>query len=134
MKIGKSDGSILFERGTVLRKQDRESFLATDLGRDATAKLVNKIWWRISIRPEQGIAATLVFKLNELDSVLLLMEIPADLSNGWTVKSELERKSVHDRWLRNEFGQPPYKFDWGVVASEFDGKGCVSEIIIAYET
>jgi hypothetical protein len=132
MKIGVLDGSISFARGIILRGQNRERFLATDLGRNATQELVNKEWWHVAIKPEPGIAATLIFKMDCLDMVLLLMTIPEDSSEEWTPELELKRKAVHDLWLRSELGPPPYQYAWGQLASEFDAKGCVSEIIVAY--
>lgn len=133
MKIGVLDGSICFEHGTILRTQDRESFLATDLARNASQRLVNKEWWHIGFGPEAGIAATLIYHQDRLDTVCLLMEIPEDKSGEWTMELELTRKARHDQWLRNELGDPPYRYAWGVVASEFDAKGVVSEIIVVYD-
>ena len=133
MKIGVHDGSIVFERGTIHRTDERESFLATELGRTATTKLVNREWWHVDVKPESGIAVRLIFQDNRLHSVYVLHELPSDRNGEWTVERELERRAVHDRWLRKELGEPPYEFDWGVVASEFDGKAVVSEIIVAYD-
>jgi hypothetical protein len=132
MKIGILDGSIAFDAGKILPTQDRENFLDTNLGRDATRELVNKEWWHIGIKPEPGVAATLIYRFDRLDSVYLLMEMPTDRDDEWTMERELQRKLKHDNWLQRELGPPPYKYPWGVVASEFDAKACVSEIIIAY--
>lgn len=61
------------------------------------------------------------------------MEIPSDKDpNGWTEAHELERKSLHDAWLLREIGKPPYIYPWGSISSEYDAKGCVSEIIVTY--
>jgi hypothetical protein len=133
MKIGIFDGSIAFARGTISRNQDRERFLASDLARDARQELVNVEWWHLTIKPEAGIVATLIYHGNRLHMVLVLMEIPADSTGEWTRELELERKRLHDEWLRRELGKPPYRYAWGVVASELDEKGVVSEIIIRYE-
>jgi hypothetical protein len=133
MKIGIFDGSISFARGTIARNQDREQFLASDLARGARQELVNVEWWHLTIKPEAGIVATLIFHDNRLDMVLVLLEIPADSTGEWTRDLELERKRLHDQWLQRELGEPPYRYPWGVVASELDEKGVVSEIIIRYE-
>ena len=61
------------------------------------------------------------------------MEIPTDKTGEWTRELELERKALHDQWLRRELGKPPYRYSWGTVASELDEKGVVSEIIVGYE-
>jgi hypothetical protein len=134
MKICAIDGSIEFQRGTIRRELDRESFLATELGRDARRELISEIWWHLHIKPEPGIAAKVLYKGDKLDRVFLLMEIPSDDSGEWTLELELLRKEVHDKWLRSELGKPPYQYPWGVVVSEVDYKGVASEIIVAYES
>ena len=71
-------------------------------------------------------------KVDRLHQVYVLMEIPSDQHNEWTEANEMERKAAHDRWLRRNLGEPPYEYGWGSVSSEFDAKGCVSEIIVSY--
>lgn len=132
MKIDTSSGTISFAAGTVERKTDRTTFLATRLGSDAKAGLVNEDWRHYGIRPEPGVAANLVFKADCLHQVWILMEIPSDETDEWTTESELKRKALHDNWLLGELGMPPYEHDWGKISSEFDAKGCVSEIIVTY--
>ncbi len=132
MKIGVFDGSLSFSMGTIQRNQDRQSFLRTPIGITAKERLVNEDWRHVSIRPEPGIASTLIYKGDLLHQVLVLMEIPSDNTDEWTAERELERKAVHDTWLRTELGVPPYEYQWGRIASEFDPRGCVSEIIVSY--
>jgi hypothetical protein len=132
MKIDVSNGSILFAAGTIERKADRSHFLASAIGRDAKAELVNEDWRHYGIRPEPGVAANLVFKGDRLHQVWLLMEIPSDKTEEWTVESEMQRKALHDSWLLSELGSSPYDHSWGRIDSEFDAKGCVSEIIVTY--
>lgn len=132
MKIDKSSGTISFAAGTVERSADRTSFLSTKVGRSAKAGLVNEDWRHYGIRPESGVAANLVFKGECLHQVWILMAIPSDETDEWTTESELRRKSLHDKWLLAEFGEPPYEPNWGRISSEFDAKGCVSEIIVTY--
>jgi hypothetical protein len=133
MKICVLDGSIEFQRGTIRRGVSREAFLATELGRESRQELVSEIWWHHRIKPEPGIAANVLYRGDKLDRVFVLMEIPADVSGAWTLDLELQRKAVHDGWLRKELGAPPYHYPWGDVVSEVDYKGVVSEIIVAYE-
>lgn len=132
MKIDLSSGAILFASGTIDRKSDRTSFLSTRLGRDTKVGLINEDWRHYGIRPEPGVAANLVFKGDCLHQVWILMAIHSDEADEWTTESELRRKSLHDNWLLREFGEPPYEQVWGTISSEFDAKGCVSEIIVTY--
>lgn len=132
MNIDISSGTISFAGGTVERKADRTKFLSKGLGRDAKVGLINEDWRHYGIRPEPGVAANLVFKGDCLHQVWILMTIPSDESDEWTTESELQRKLLHDNWLLAKFGKPPYEQGWGKISSEFDAKGCVSEIIITY--
>lgn len=133
MKFGITDGSLVFAAGTIERTTHRESFLASEIGRDAKMELVNEGWRQANIRPEPGIAATLVFKGDRLHQVWVLMEIPSDETGEWTMEIERQRKALHDKWLHAEIGEPPYEYAWGRINSEFDAKGCVSEIIVTYD-
>lgn len=133
MKIGISDGSVAFESGNVRPGQGREDFLATPLGRLARPELINKEWWHLHVKPEPGIAANVLFRGDLLHQVYILMGMPSDKAkDGWTEEHELERKTLHDAWLRRELGNPPYDYAWGTIKSEYDAKGCVSEIIVTY--
>jgi hypothetical protein len=132
MKISAFDGSITFPNGNVRKGLTRQEFLASHLGNSATARLVNKEWWHLAIEPEPGITCKLLFRENDLDAVFILMHIPSDDAGEWTEANELARKAVHDEWLQRELGRPPCEYRWGTVYSEFDAKGCVSEIIVRY--
>lgn len=133
MKISVTDGSVVFDSGTVKRDEKREDFLATPLGKSTRPELINEEWWHLHVKPEPGVATNALFRGDRLHQVYVLMTIPSDADpNGWTEEHELERKSVHDAWLRREIGEPPYKYAWGSIASEYDAKGCVSEIIVTY--
>lgn len=132
MKIDTADGSLSFDRGSVRRGQSRGEFLATALGSSASQELVNEEWWHLRVEPEPGFHADVLFRGDRLWQVYVLMDIVPDGLDEWTEKNELERKAVHDRWLRRHLGEPPYEYGWGSVSSEFDAKGCVSEIIVSY--
>jgi hypothetical protein len=94
--------------------------------------LINEEWWHLHVKPEPGLHANVLFRGDRLHQVYVLMEIPSDQHNEWTEANEMERKAAHDRWLRRNLGEPPYEYGWGSVSSEFDAKGCVSEIIVSY--
>ncbi len=134
MKFGLFDGSISFDRGTITRDVSRQQFLASTLGQSPRrSRLVNEEWWHITVDAEPGVVANVLFHSDQLHQVWILMSIPSDSDpNGWTEEHELERKALHDAWLRREIGEPPYDYAWGSIASEYDAKGCVSEIIVSY--
>ena len=132
MKISAFDGSVNFEKGRITRSLTRPEFLASPLGNNAQQRLVNEEWWHLTFDPEPGITCKLLFRRDDLDGVFILMEIPADKSHEWTEANELARKALHDQWVERELGRPPCEYRWGTVYSEFDAKGCVSEIIVRY--
>jgi hypothetical protein len=132
MKISALDGSVIFAGGSIQRSDDREIFLASELGKAAKAKLVSNEWWHLTIAPEVGISAKLLYRGNHLHQVYLLIKMDSDVNNKWTTKLEMQRKALHDEWLTKELGKPPYRYTWGNIVSEFDQKACVSEIILTY--
>lgn len=133
MKIGTFDGTIAFARGNIMRRAGRLQFLESPIGQAARESLVNEGWRHYEINPEEGVAGTVIFKGDQIDRVFLAMSMPSDKSQEWTVELELERKVIHDQWLREHLGKSPYDYAWGRVVSEFDPKGLASEIIVQYE-
>ncbi len=107
MEIGKRDGVIAFQHGIVEPDMDRIAFLASSLGRTARQELINSEWWHLHLKPETGIAANVLYKGDRLHQVYILMTIPSDNIGEWTMGRELERKNLHDEWLRREAGQSP---------------------------
>lgn len=134
MKIDTNNGSISFELGCIDGHLKRSDFKSGPFASTAREQVTNAAegWCTVSIEPERGISAGLMFRHEVLRQVFILMAIPADEAGDWTMPLELERKSRHDAWLRSELGEPPYEYPWGSIASEFDAKGCVSEIIVTY--
>ena len=134
MKISPFNGTISFAQGEIERSMDRARFLASQVGRGAKAGLVNEPWRQYGIDPETGIAGTVFFQGEQLDRIFLAMALPEHAAKEWTEASELARKVLHDEWLRETLGEPPYEYEWGQVSSVYDPKGCASEIIVVYES
>ncbi len=132
MKISVTDGSVTFAAGVVAPDLDRSAFLKTPIGSAAKQMLANANVVNFDISPEPGLTGTVTFKNDRLRRVCLLMRIPTDDSGEWTEELELGRKLKHDEWLRSQLGVPPYEYPWGSVASEYDPRGCVSDIIVSY--
>lgn len=132
MKIFRTNGSIEFASGTIHASLDRMAFLATALGRTATIPMQNAGWTHYDVRPEPGIAATLLYDGDRLDRVYLMMDTPSDRPDQWSEAIEHERKDIHDKWLRDALGNPPYEFEWGKITSQYDPRSCASDIIVSY--
>lgn len=133
MKISVEDGTIVFASGTIRPGIDRKTFLSSPIGSNAEAFLMNTPHSTYRIFPEQGIAATVRFTDEVLEAVEILFEMQGDSSENWTEAREFARKELHDAWLRNEIGSPPYRYHWGRLESSYDGKACVSDILVSFD-
>jgi hypothetical protein len=60
------------------------------------------------------------------------LALPRDKESIWSAEHELERKELHDDWLRAAMGEPPYVYPWGRIESDYDSKGCASSVIMTY--
>lgn len=132
MKIQIRDGSVSFSEGIMTRDMDRQAFLRSQFAKSSKVAVANEPWFTYNFTPENGIRCNASFKGERLQQVFLLMSTPTDDQSNWTTELEQERKLKHDEWLRAELGPPPYEFAWGTVTSEFDPRGCVSDIIVSY--
>ena len=133
MRIDRESGSIAFHGGSIEPAMSLAAFLASDLGRSSTNSFTHDCWQHFQFDPEPGIAGTILFNGGVLDRVFLAMAMPSDKTDEWNELVEHQRKHTHDSWLRAELGEPPYRYAWGGVDSEYDSKGCASEIIVTYE-
>jgi hypothetical protein len=132
MKVHTGTGRVEFERGAIDPGIDRRTFLRSALGRDAEVFLDNEPHVTYRIRPEPGVTATLYFEGPILRSLSWLFDLPAEQEDDWSEALELRRKKLHDDWLRQQLGAEPYRYGWGELLSEYDSKGCVSDIILNY--
>jgi hypothetical protein len=132
MKISVEDGAVIFAAGTIRPGLDKKAFLASLLGANAEEFLMNKPHSTYRICPEKGIVATVQFTDDILETVAILFEMEDDSAENWSEVRELARKELHDAWLLNEIGPPPYRYPWGRLGSSYDAKDCVSDITISF--
>ena len=132
MKIQIFNGSVEFLDGTMTRHMDRQVFLQSGMGQSSKVVVANGPWITYNFKPEAGVACDAIFRDDRLHQVCFLMHIRSDDASQWTAELEQERKLKHDTWLRAELGAPPYEYPWGSVTSDFDPRGCVSDIIVSY--
>ncbi|MEX2148634.1 MAG: hypothetical protein WD793_00325 [Steroidobacteraceae bacterium] len=132
MKIDVTNGSIVFAKGTISAGQLRPDFLRSSLGQISNQRVMGGNWTHQDLEPEKGIHCSASFDDDRLDHVFILMNHPSDEADKLNEAIELERKALHDAWLLKELGPPPYEYAWGKVVSDYDNRGCVSEIIIRY--
>jgi hypothetical protein len=133
MKINVADGSVEFVLGTVTPTTDKAAFLTSPLGREARIVVENGPYVTFSVDLESGVGATLSFKNEHLQDLSWSLKMSAFEEEGWSEESEMKRKKLHDDWLHDALGEPPYRYKWGEVVSEYDAKGVSSAIIVVYD-
>jgi hypothetical protein len=133
MRINTIDGVVSFSRGSLGAAGDRAEFLISSLGRTVRSEKVHGTKYQYQFDPEVGVSATAFFDGEQLNRLFLMMSVPSDAEGQWTEALELERKAKHDHWLARELGNAPYQYRWGSITSDFDPRGCSSEIIIVYD-
>lgn len=132
MKINVNDGTITFTAGAINAQLSRKDFLNSKIGARAEEFLINEPYATYRIFPESGIVTTVQFAGDVLETVSVLFKMQDDGPETWSEAHELERKKIHDVWLRTEIGAPPYAFAWGRILSDYDAKACESDIFVAY--
>ena len=132
MRINIADGTIEFAGGSIAPATDRQTFLATPIGL-GTEKLHSKGGFETyRVQPEPGIAATIDFRDDQLLNISIVFRLHDDPIEGPVREQELVRKRHHDAWLRKELGEPPYRYAWGRITSDFHHQHCGSDITVAY--
>jgi hypothetical protein len=53
--------------------------------------------------------------------------------NNWSEEKELETKKRQDNLLKQNFGAPPYEYQWGSLESVYDKRSGSAHLIIVYE-
>ena len=134
MKIDAVMGVISFPGITIGPHMLRHEFLQTSLGATARVGVVNQGWVTLHVDLEPGVHGSLIFKDDQLVQVIATMDLASGEKEEWSESSEIKRKSQHDAWLKLELGNPPYRYLWGSVGSEFDSKSCSSDIVITFGT
>lgn len=132
MRINTHDGVVSFSSGSIGAAEERTGFLKSSLGRAVKSEKAHGTKYQYDFDPETGISGTAFFDGERLNRVFLMIAMPSDAEGQWSEALELERKARHDHWLAQELGNAPYKYSWGSITSDFDPRGCSSEIIIVY--
>lgn len=112
---------------------DKTAFLDSPIGGRSKRWFVNGSFETYRFLPEPGIIATTDFRDGRLLNVSILFRMPDDSEDNLSMKRELARKQRHDEWLRGELGEPPYRYNWGHVTSDFYHQHCESDIMVVYQ-
>lgn len=134
METNRADGSVFFLGGSIAPAMDKAAFLNSPLGSKSERWFVNGTFETYRFLPEPGIVATIDFRDGRLLNVSMLFSMQDDSEDNLSVEHELQRKQKHDDWLRATLGDPPYRYNWGHVSSDFYHQHCESDIMVVYET
>lgn len=132
MKLDPDSGQAIFATGAIAPGLTRSQFQDSVLGANARQVVENAGWLHLNFSPEPELHVGAIFKDDVLHQLFICMPIENDDIEHWTEAHELERKAVHDSWLRAELGDPPYVYPWGRIESDYDARGCASDIIVTY--
>jgi len=134
MKINEADGTISFAGGSIDPSMDKAAFLESPLGSKSVQWFVNGTFETYRFLPEPGIVATTDFRDGRLLNVSIFFGMQDDSEDNVSVEHERQRKLKHDEWLRATLGDPPYRYNWGHVSSDFYHQHCESDIMVVYES
>ena len=114
-----------------------EDFLISELGsvakriRRSKSQHYYEAWRHVS--PELEIGLTLGFSPDGL-----LQRISAQFvklgtrGSAWSKEREHEIKCFHDKWLKEQLGDPPHQFRWGTIMSIMEPHWYSANIVIDY--
>lgn len=119
--------------GASLKESD---FLASEFGTSAKGVRHSElnyyeIWKQVS--PQLEIGLTLGFVPNgRLQRISAQLIKPGIRGSEWSKAKEDGIKQFHDKWLKEQLGEPPYQYAWGRVMSIIEPHWYSANITIDY--
>ena len=115
----------------------RTEFLSLPVGKSASVVVKNEPFCSYNIGRHEisglVVSVTVYFYDELLESVNISSVDNESASwSDWSEQKELEKKEVHDRWLKNLLGKASSHYNWGEVWSGYDSKSGFSSIEIRY--
>jgi len=133
MRINRANGTIQFASGTMTPLMSQPELQRSVTNGRLERWFVNGPFETYRFFPEPGVVATADFRDGHMLNVSLTFELPDDAPDNVSMAHELKRKEKHDAWLREHLGEPPYRYNWGVIESVFYHQHCGSEITVSYQ-
>lgn len=123
----------------VSNKMTRKDFLNSDIYNEAVKEEINS-YMHYHLKPQNIIDdkffITLIFKPEgNIYMMKLRMQVGESLPSwlNWSEDNELELQKAHDKWLKSNFGDPPYNNSWGTISSIYDPRSGSSSITFVYK-
>ncbi|MDR1180757.1 MAG: hypothetical protein LBL13_02100 [Bacteroidales bacterium] len=128
---------------TVCSNLTKQEFISSSLYGDVEREHRNdsndETYVRYYLKPqrigENRFVLTLIFEPSGMICMALLHMLIDDIPlswDEWSEAKELERKMKHDELLKNAIGNPPYKYSWGLISSNYDPRSGSSNIALNY--
>ena len=114
-----------------------KDFLNSELGsaareiRRSGSRHYYETWRQISPEMEMGLTLGF-FPGGPLQRLSAQFVSPATRGAAWSKAREEEIKCFHDNWLKEQLGDPPYRFPWGNALSILDRHWYSANIVIDY--
>jgi hypothetical protein len=115
----------------------RTEFLSLPVGKSASIVVKNEPFCSYSIGTHEisGLVFSVaVYFYDELLESVNISSVDNESASwsDWSEQKELEKKEVHDRWLKKLLRKASSHYKWGEVWSGYDSKGGFSSIEIRY--
>lgn len=115
----------------------RTEFLSRPAGKSTSIVVKNEPFCSYNIGSHEisGLIFTItVYFYDELLESVSMSSVDNESASwsDWSEQKELEKKEVHDRWLKDLLGKVSSQHKWGEVWSGYDSKAGFSSIEIRY--
>lgn len=137
--INVNSGNIELDNNFLITKKlGRKEFENSSLFKDVLSQQINT-FSSYYLKPQliggEKFIVVLFFNQNDmiyLINISILNDGDMPSWENWSEVEELKRKDMHDTWLENNIGKPPYKYSWGEISSNYDPRTGSSMITINY--
>ena len=137
--IDKKSGEIVIE-SIPLRigpRLTRTEFLSAPIGKSASIVVKNERYCSYNMGRHEisGLVfAVTIYFYNELLESVSISSVDHESASwsDWSEQEELEKKEMHDLWLKKLLGKASSHYQWGEVWSGYDSKAGFSSIEIRY--
>ena len=138
--IDKTSGELMIESIPLSlgRHLTRTTFLSLDVGRSAKIVVKNEPFCSYTIGRHEISGLVFIVIIYFYDELLESVSLTSVDDNSreswsaWSEEKELEKKEIHDAWLKTILGSASSHYKWGDVWSGYDSKAGFSSIEIRY--
>jgi len=137
--INANNGDLTIIQGDLIINNNltKTAFLNSISSKEAIIQVINSYthcYLDSKIIENENFRVKLVFEPSgRLLNVFLSLSAIDSSWDNWSESREMECKELHDKWLKEKLGIPPYDFWWGTISSEYDPRSGSSTIVFSYK-